>query len=447
MTESISKHKPPLELCEEADMYAQMDNGTYFPQTELLQEFHEGYPEATFFLTFRNMTKWYHSLSNWPPRPRGPHMNDRLKKLDITGFPAGKGKNEEEYTEWFCNHVERVRKLVENSNHHLIEVDIEDDTNGKRMGEMFDIDEGCWGHSNMNLNLHPDANTSEVRVSKRQAKMLKQQQNDDGEENNKENDEYDYADEQEDEKLERSNGDDGIEPEEGQYAKGGEDHDFSAACFQARNDTISPSFFKNLSKPFINLGFPKMGTTSLNAFFKCGGYKALHYTCGNGKKLCANCIKQSVKTGQPPLSQCPAADAYTQLDDGRYFPQIELLEEFINGYPQATFFLTFRSMEKWYHSLENWPPNRTNYKSMTERLSNLDITGLPKGKGNDVFEISDWYCKHVERVRNLMDKYPSLSLVEVDIEDPMAGYYLEKLLGIRHSCFGQKNVHAQRIDN
>ncbi len=66
----------------------------------------------------------------------------------------------------------------------MIEVDIEDESTAKNMGELFGISEGCWGHANVNLNIHPDVNISEVRVSKRQVKMLKGAQDD--EEFNKE---------------------------------------------------------------------------------------------------------------------------------------------------------------------------------------------------------------------------------------------------------------------
>ena len=34
-----------------------------------------------------------------------------------------------------------------------------------------------------------------------------------------------------------------------------------------------------------------------------------------------------------------------QMDDGHFFPQIELLEDFFHGHSNATFFLTFCSME------------------------------------------------------------------------------------------------------
>jgi hypothetical protein len=147
--------------------------------------------------------------------------------------------------------------------------------------------------------------------------------------------------------------------------------------------------------------------------------------------------------GKPPFSHCEDGDAWTQLDDGRYFPQVELLEEIVKGYHQATFILMFRSMDKWYNSMSNWPPNQTKYQPLTKRLLRSNITGLPQIKGNDVSVFSDWHCNHVKRVRDVIAKYPAHSLVEVNIEDPNAGEYLERVFGINQRCFGQKNVNIQ----
>lgn len=423
ISNSIAANKPPLALCQEADMYAQMDNGTFFPQIQLLNEFNVGYPKATFFLTFRNISKWFHSLSHWPPRPRGPHMDERLRKLNLTGFPSGMGRNEEEFTQWYCNHVLRVRELVDNSDHHLIEVDIEDTTIARRMSEMFNISEGCWGHANVNLNIHPDVNMSEVSASKRLANKLKtkHETNEDGEKTEDLNVGASYIANSDNEQF---------------------DDEKDGSCFQARNNTVSPSMYQMLPKPYINLGFPKMGTTSLNAFFKCGGLVSHHYLCGR-QLHCAACMKQSIDMGKPPFSHCEDGDAWTQLDDGRYFPQVELLEEIVKGYHQATFILMFRSMDKWYNSMSNWPPNQTKYQPLTKRLLRSNIPGLPQIKGNDVSVFSDWHCNHVKRVRDVIAKYPAHSLVEVNIEDPNAGEYLERVFGINQRCFGKKNVNIQ----
>mmetsp|Transcript_27603 Transcript_27603/g.49740 ORF Transcript_27603/g.49740 Transcript_27603/m.49740 type:complete len:445 (-) Transcript_27603:167-1501(-) len=219
-------------------------------------------------------------------------------------------------------------------------------------------------------------------------------------------------------------------------------HDFvDADCLKARKDTVPVSFFRKLPKPYINLGFPKMGTSSLHAYFKCGGLVSTHYFCNKDQdKLCTKCMKGSVKSGQPPLSQCGKADMYAQIDDGRYFPQIELLEELVHGHPNATFFLTYRSMEKWYQSISHWPPKLS--PKLDERFKKLHITGSPSNEGiSNLEEFSDWYCKHVQRVRHIVSQNPSHTLVEVNIEDPGIGQRMEEIFGIEKSCWGQKNVN------
>lgn len=390
-------------------------------------------------------------------------MKDRLQKFEITGFPSGKGKNEEEFTEWFCNHVLRVREMVDASDHHhLIEVDIEDDTIARRMSGMFNVSAGCWGHSNTNLILHPDVNMSEVTVGKRQKQLLKKmrsdiEDDDDGEDDDRkdDNNEEGWNYRHDDSYRRRGRAENKIKDDDevrGDIFRDAQDDDKTRlidtnSCFQARNNTIPSSLYRKLPKPFINLGFPKMGTTSLHHFFQCGGITSYHYLCGKGgktKPLCAECIQQSVSRGQQPFAQCQDdGEAWTQIDNGKYFPQIQLLDKFVEGYPQATFILLFRNMEKWYNSMENWPPNRTKHEPLTQRLLKLSLPGLSKTRGDKVSTFSKWFCDHVNRVRDIVAKSPSHSLVEIDIEDPAAGEYLETIFGIKRTCFAKKNSHSK----
>eukprot|EP00970_Alexandrium_tamarense_P009194 scaffold1813_cov185-Alexandrium_tamarense.AAC.9 len=153
-----------------------------------------------------------------------------------------------------------------------------------------------------------------------------------------------------------------------------------------------------------------MGTYALHEYFKCGGLHSTHQICGGKQLKCATCIQRSVKAGLHPLKQCDDADVYAQIDNGFYvgchFPQIELLELLMESYPSgATFFLTFRSMDRWYSSICNWPPNKK-LQRMNDRLMHLNITGFPAGRGRDMYEFNDWYCKHVMRVREMVAKYP-----------------------------------------
>ena len=432
--ESIEAGLPPLSQCGQADMYAQIDDGAYFPQIELLEEFVHGHPDATFFLTFRSMEKWYHSISHWPPRKNGPHMDDRFKKLNITGSPSLENKsNEEEFSDWYCKHVTRVRDIVaQNPTHSLVEVDIEDPDIGQQMEDIFGIGKSCWGHTNVNANIHPEVNESDVVLSKafRQKDSRTIEHDEDREE----------ISEDESEKGLRS-----VTTEELYSDHKAHDDYLNQACFKARNDTIPLSLYQKLPKPYINLGFPKMGTSSLHAYFECGGKVSAHLKCGrwrSGCTACSECMRASAEAGLPPLAKCCEADMYAQIDNGAYFPQIELLEEFVHGHPDATFFLTFRSIEKWYHSIQNWPP-RKNGPHMDDRFKKLNITGSPpiETKSN-LKEFGDWYCNHVNKVRRLVAENPSHTLVEVDIEDPNMGQRMQDVFGIKRDCWGHANANA-----
>ena len=451
----------PLALCGEADMYAQIDDGTYFPQIELLEELVHGHTNATFFLTFRSMEKWYHSMTHWPPRKNGPHMSDRIMTHNITGSPTVEGGGSpEQFYEWYCKHVQRVRNVIRHSSNTLVEVDIEDLNTAQRMEDIFGIEKSCWGHTNANALIHPDLN-ADVKMSK----FFTKQGNDIGTEDKSDTDDDvdddDNGNVEEEESLwgledddsvnNGSNDDDGNNDSDDapiiSNDVGDEDQSyFNQDCLRARTDAFPSSSYHNLPFPYVNLGFPKMGTSSLYSFFNCGGLESTHYRCGKRIGKCSICTQESVAAGLPPLAQCGNANVFAQLDNGQYFPQIELLEELVHGHPNATFFLTFRSMDKWYNSLKNWPP-RKNGPHMPRRFTKLDITGLPTGKGKNLYELSDWYCKHVERVRDLIAKNPSHTLVEVDIEDPDTAQRMEEIFGIEQSCWGHKNANGLILDN
>ena len=220
-------------------------------------------------------------------------------------------------------------------------------------------------------------------------------------------------------------------------------------CLRPRGNTIPLlSTIGNLTKPYLNLAFPKMGTNTLHYYFQCGGLRSTHFRC-NPIVKCAECIKASVDARQPALSECgDEIDAYTQMDDGKYFPQIELLDTLSHDYPNATLLLGFRNMSKWYHSITHWPP-RAKPPHLSDRLKMFNITGAPRNRGRtysrhnreEFDEFKDWYCKHVTRVRKLVDNSLSHTLVEIDIEDPLIAQQMESLFGINASCWGQSNVN------
>lgn len=57
-------------------------------------------------------------------------------------------------------------------------------------------------------------------------------------------------------------------------------------------------------------------------------------------------------------------------------------------------------------------------------------------------DFANWYCWHVNRVRDVISKSPSSTLVEVDIEDPTTSVRMEDIFNIPRSCWGQANVNT-----
>ena len=152
---AIHANLPPLSMCNmtDFDSFTQIDKGPEnLVQVNYLNEIVSGVPKATFILTFRNMTSWYKSLTNWylPRRGKENNMRKRFERANITGLPEGVGRNVSEFSRFYCDHVKRVREEVAKypGRHELIEIDIEDPAVGWQMEEAFGIDRMCWGKQN-----------------------------------------------------------------------------------------------------------------------------------------------------------------------------------------------------------------------------------------------------------------------------------------------------------
>ena len=193
----------------------------------------------------------------------------------------------------------------------------------------------------------------------------------------------------------------------------------------------------------VNLGMPKMGSTSLHSYFKCGGHTSVHWLCGGGKTYCGDCIEKAIKSDLLPLpySTCKMKKmaSYAQIDRGpENLVQVNYLNEIVSGIPNATFILTFRNMTNWFRSLTNWGTPENN---MRKRFERANITGLPEGVGKNVSQFSSFYCEYVKRVRKEVAKYPGRhELIEIDIEDPTVGRQVEEAFGIKETCWGHKNT-------
>ena len=123
----------------------------------------------------------------------------------------------------------------------------------------------------------------------------------------------------------------------------------------------------------INVGFPKVGSTSMQSFFNNITGGASHWTCNptpmQYSGYCGLCIKKALQNDKPPLTTCGNFTVFAQLDytSGEcIYPQIQYLDELYKENPTATLLLPFRNVSRWITSLRSWEEPWTRKRNRTE---------------------------------------------------------------------------------
>ena len=219
---------------------------------------------------------------------------------------------------------------------------------------------------------------------------------------------------------------------------GGEERS-APSCFEPMAPVIGTPDFSRI----LNMGFPKCGSSSLQALFQKSGFNSMHYRCKG--EACGLCMQRRAKAKQNLLEGCGNATAFTQMDFtirfNCIFPQIVYLEELYRAAPHATWLLPFRNVSSWIRSMNNW--GGATYL-MTERLDtrcDFPQLGFTKAQTNKTdADFIRLYCKHVQHVRGFVKSHPSLSLIEFSIESNSVGDLLSKHIpGVKASSWGQAN--------
>ena len=230
-----------------------------------------------------------------------------------------------------------------------------------------------------------------------------------------------------------------------------------------------------LPKPWIHIGMPKTGTTTLEHFWKCGlnqeppsprrnHDQVSHSTCQVSSKrlrdvafdgegipvdplspcppnkirpcqLCGSCMKQAKNMSLPLLSSCGNYTAWAQLDteEACYFPQLSALSEIHQEAPTATLVFMFRSMDEWIHSVKNYKQG-----FMLRRFRRCQ---LPYWQGRR--QLKEWYCQVVHHARQFAATHPTHTYIEIDLEDPQTSQWASQAFGIQESCWGRHNVNTR----
>jgi hypothetical protein len=112
-----------------------------------------------------------------------------------------------------------------------------------------------------------------------------------------------------------------------------------------------------------------------------------------------------------------------------YFPSIDGLEAIYLSYPNSTFVNIVRDTESWYESLKKW-----SHSSLFVRFRLCNATGFPSGPASRD-DFLRFYEGHNAMIRQFVNDRPSLTYVEVKLEDPETGRILSEASGISEDCW------------
>ena len=188
---------------------------------------------------------------------------------------------------------------------------------------------------------------------------------------------------------------------------------------------------------------PKSATTMTARYFRCGGIRtgltkinpeeSANSTLANettverpkSMKL-GQCYHENVLNGRPPFENCGRNDVF--IDGGWptgtpcFHPSVHGLDDFYQAYPNATIMLVTRNVTRWSELYLKWYKGTGIWKRCDKFPDSAD--GLPA-----------YYEWHLDNVRNFAHNHPTLTFVEVSLEDERIGEHLKQQVGLSSSCF------------
>eukprot|EP00811_Abedinium_folium_P026900 NODE_4017_length_1947_cov_6.550549.p1 GENE.NODE_4017_length_1947_cov_6.550549~~NODE_4017_length_1947_cov_6.550549.p1 ORF type:complete len:630 (-),score=157.17 NODE_4017_length_1947_cov_6.550549:56-1756(-) len=449
MQRAVAEGLPPLAHLDDVDAIAQMDGlvwdkggddvhgglgavlGT-FPQITMLKELCDAYPDAVFILNIRNLDSWAASVSAWTDGD----LSARLLAADLPGLPPGKGSTTEELVEWSRWHTARVQDFFaeRGAADRLLTFDIERD-DAACLRNFLGHPHLQWGHCNQNH--------SRRGWSSSNAWSWKP----------------------------NCGGDHGSQtglpyPAQHQAPK-------HLQRWPPSLEAPLPLVDGCGKRKVLALGLLGCGAGSLHETFLSCGLRSVNWALGAGidlkadkrlrmhgdsaqQRLVALLMQCAAVEGRPPLAYLNGADAVAQMDglvwdkssddahggDGTVlgmFPQITMLEELYDAYPNAAFILNVRNLQAWAASIAAWTDG-----DLIARLVVADLPGLPSGKGGTTEELVDWLQSHTARVRAFFtERGADERLLTFDVErDEVAR--LHDFLGYPQLRWDQRNPHNRK---
>lgn len=195
----------------------------------------------------------------------------------------------------------------------------------------------------------------------------------------------------------------------------------------------------------IKLPFPifvaslfKSGTTTIHAYFQCGGQRSVHWKNDKGERT-GKCLYDNFRDGTDPFAGCGDYDIWT---DNSFIlapsicwdPSVTSLNAIYQAYPNATILLTVREAFSWTNSVIRWG-NLFKWLTSCHEL----WPEQPQKPQLDVEDIRQFYLWQIQHVRDFAAAHPSMTFLEVSLEDNATASILEERIGIPASCWATHN--------
>lgn len=215
-----------------------------------------------------------------------------------------------------------------------------------------------------------------------------------------------------------------------------------------------PDDFFNVRFPVFVASLPKSGTTSIYAYFLCGGARGVHTYCpfkvdqGRGQLRVGELMEENIRHGYPPFHGCGTGirdqngpvkvfsdTGYVHQVGQCYYPSISALEAMYDAYPNMTIVLGTRNSTKWYQSIKKWGGG-----SLLDRWSRY-CAFMPNNVSAAAF--TAFYEWHNQHIRKFVQRHQTIKLIEFSIDSETAGDVLESETNITSACWG----HSRPVDS
>ncbi|KAG7374316.1 hypothetical protein IV203_013411 [Nitzschia inconspicua] len=178
----------------------------------------------------------------------------------------------------------------------------------------------------------------------------------------------------------------------------------------------------------------KSGTTSIHDYFVCGNQSAVHHGAARG-------VLSNLRQNRDPFSGFPHG-IFSDLSHFRgamcFEPSSAMrLESMYRFHPNMTIVLAVRNSTEWVESVNKFYNLGYLLKTTCRRPGYFER--WPKHQNVTDRDLQTFYEWQVEYVRQFSKDHPSITYIEIQLEDPGNGVILEDHIGIPAKCWGHSN--------